>query len=246
MPRPPKKGLDWFKLDTSLDDKIQLIEAECGLLGFAIVLKLLQKVYRDEGYFCRWTEREGFLFSRNEAVRKEEAETVVAKAVKYELFDESLFSAYGILTSRGIQKRYFAAIGERTGDVELIGEYLLVEPPDRPNVTVVYPHSTVEPVDNPVDNSDNSDAPKNQSGAINPINRPINSIDRPGNDFQENKNEFIDRQTELIGPETGFIDPEVHRGEEINTRRGACGYVDNFGEVRNHGPPGIRSEEEKR
>ncbi|MBQ4336486.1 MAG: NAD-binding protein, partial [Lentisphaeria bacterium] len=39
-----KKGLDWFPLDTRLDDKFELIEAEFGAAGFAVVIKLLQRI----------------------------------------------------------------------------------------------------------------------------------------------------------------------------------------------------------
>lgn len=35
-----KSGIDYFPLDVSLDDKFELIEAEFGLTGFAVVVKL--------------------------------------------------------------------------------------------------------------------------------------------------------------------------------------------------------------
>ena len=36
MPRPDKKGLDYFELDCYLDDIFGMIEAEFGYKGFAI------------------------------------------------------------------------------------------------------------------------------------------------------------------------------------------------------------------
>ena len=44
MARPLKDGVDYFPLDTVLDTKFELIEAEYGLTGFAVVVKLLQKI----------------------------------------------------------------------------------------------------------------------------------------------------------------------------------------------------------
>ena len=45
MARLNKIGLDYFPLDTDieLNDKIQLIESEFGLKGFAIIIKLFIK-----------------------------------------------------------------------------------------------------------------------------------------------------------------------------------------------------------
>lgn len=56
MPRPIKEGLDYFELDCQMNDKIKLIQAEFGLKGFAIVVKLYQKIYGGHGYYCEWNE----------------------------------------------------------------------------------------------------------------------------------------------------------------------------------------------
>ena len=56
MARPRKIGLDYFALDCRDNEKIKLIQAEFGLKGFAIVVKLLQKIYGELGYYCEWDE----------------------------------------------------------------------------------------------------------------------------------------------------------------------------------------------
>ena len=45
MARPIKSGLDYFPLDVDIDqdDKVAIIEAEHGMLGFGIVIKLLNE-----------------------------------------------------------------------------------------------------------------------------------------------------------------------------------------------------------
>lgn len=46
MARPQKEGLDYFPLDTDIaeDEKILYLEAETGLEGFAIYVKLLSTI----------------------------------------------------------------------------------------------------------------------------------------------------------------------------------------------------------
>lgn len=59
------EGLDYFSLDTDIDqdDKVAIIEAQHGMLGFGVVIKLLMKIY-SEGYYYDWTEKEQILFSK--------------------------------------------------------------------------------------------------------------------------------------------------------------------------------------
>lgn len=56
MGRQNRVDLPYFELDCRMDTKIELIEAEFGLKGFAIVIKLYQHIYGGEyGYYCEWT-----------------------------------------------------------------------------------------------------------------------------------------------------------------------------------------------
>ena len=45
MARPVKEGLEYFPLDCDIDqdDKVALIEAQHGIKGFGVVIKLLMK-----------------------------------------------------------------------------------------------------------------------------------------------------------------------------------------------------------
>ena len=52
--RPNKAGLDYFELDCHMNDKVRLIQAEYGLKGFAVVVKLYQTIYGQKGYYCEW------------------------------------------------------------------------------------------------------------------------------------------------------------------------------------------------
>ena len=116
-------GINYFPLNVHLDDKFELIEAEFGLKGFAIVVKLFQKIYGQQGYYCEWTEDVALLFGKNVGLGGDAVSEIVRAAIKRGIFDSELYDKYQILTSRGIQERYFEAVSRRK-EVEVRKEYL--------------------------------------------------------------------------------------------------------------------------
>jgi len=129
--------LEYFPLDVDIDqdDKIQLIEARFGITGFAIVIKLFMKIYK-EGYYYKWTEKEQLLFSKRINVDINLVNDVINECIKWGLFDSTLYEKYKILTSKGIQRRYLEATGRRK-QVELIKEYCLIDSSKYSNVVFV-------------------------------------------------------------------------------------------------------------
>ena len=123
-----KSGLDYFPLACSFEDKVELIEAEFGLRGLAIIVKLYQKIYGEFGYYCEWNDEVALLFSRK-ACGLAEGDNVVSEVIKATIkrgiFDKDMFLKYGILTSVGIQKRYFEA-AKRRNEIEVEKSYLLL------------------------------------------------------------------------------------------------------------------------
>lgn len=105
-----KKHLDYFPLDVHLDEKFELLEAEYGLKGFGVIIKLYQRIYGNEGYYCKWDEEVALLFSKSINEGCSAVSEIVKTAVKRGLFNERLFKQYGILTSSGIQMRYLNVI----------------------------------------------------------------------------------------------------------------------------------------
>lgn len=123
-----KSGLEYFPLDVCLDEKFELIEAEFGLTGFAVVVKLLQRIYGQQGYYCEWTKEVALLFGRQcgFAPGDNAVSEIVSAAVRRGIFDKKLYERYRILTSRGIQMRYLEAVSRRKS-VEIKKQYLLVD-----------------------------------------------------------------------------------------------------------------------
>ena len=155
--RQNKVGLDYFELDCHMDEKIELIEAEYGLKGFAIVVKLYQSIFSGFGYYCEWFPDISVLWARRLGLShggdygsvgsasdegslpgfpKNLINDVVAASIRRNIFSKELFQRYGILTSSGIQKRYLSATSKRE-KVELKKEYLLISiPQNRENVVI--------------------------------------------------------------------------------------------------------------
>lgn len=118
MARPQKEGLDYFPLDTDMDikdDKIQLLEAKYGITGFGVLIKLLMKIY-SEGYYYKWGEKESLLHSKRVNVDINIVNDIVSDSVKWGMFDSEIYSKYKILTSNGIQKRFWE-VAKRRNDV---------------------------------------------------------------------------------------------------------------------------------
>ncbi len=144
-----KKGIDYFPLDVNLDEKFDLLEAACGLDGFAIVLKLYQRIYQN-GYFCAWNQSIATRFAYLLHVRVEKLLKTVGIAVENELFDGPLLKRFQILTSRGIQKRYLL-ITSRRQSIEIYRPYLLLKDNEIPvpaRKHLVFVHTKPISVDN--------------------------------------------------------------------------------------------------
>lgn len=137
--RQNKVNLDYFELDCHMDDNVKLVQAEYGLKGFAVFVKLLQKIYGERGYYCEWTPDQELLFASENGLNGGSLQLlrdIVSACIRRNLFSDRLYEEYGILTSSGVQKQYLKATAKREV-VELKKEYLLITVPEKvENVTV--------------------------------------------------------------------------------------------------------------
>ena len=139
--RQNKVGLDYFELDCQMEEKVRLIQAEYGLKGFAVFVKLLQKIYGERGYYCEWTQDSELLFMSENGLDSgflQLLREIVSACIRRNIFSERLYKEYGILTSSGVQKQYLKATVKREV-VDLKKEYLLISVPK--NITNVVINS---------------------------------------------------------------------------------------------------------
>ena len=122
-------GIEFFSFDVDFfnDDKVALIEAEFGQKGSYVAVRLLCKIY-SEGYYYKWGEDECLLFSKKMGAGFVPSliTEIVNGLIRRGFFDKTVFDSFGILTSAGIQKRYFEAT-KRRQNVIVDKRYLLTD-----------------------------------------------------------------------------------------------------------------------
>lgn len=123
--RPLKHGVSYFPLDVIMCDKLELIESEHGIKGFGVVVKLYQKIYADN-YYIIWDKKALLVFSNRINVDINSINAIINSCIEWKVFDNGLYKKYSILTSQGIQKRFFEII-KRRKVVEACKDFLLIE-----------------------------------------------------------------------------------------------------------------------
>lgn len=129
MARPKKSGLDYFPFDIDFfyDEKVVCVAGEFGLKGEICLIHLLCAVYRN-GYFVEWTKPLRYkLLKELPGVSGGLLSQIVESSVRWGFFDKDLFDSAHILTSRGIQRRYFE-VGRRRISADASLPYLLIPP----------------------------------------------------------------------------------------------------------------------
>ncbi len=121
-----KKGLDYFPFETHGDDRLDLFQAECGILGFGIYVKILARIYGTEGYFCEASDENLRLFAQALRVPFEEMKQVVESLLLRDIFSLELYSEYEILTSAEVQRIFLTAVNRRK-EVRMKEEYIVLD-----------------------------------------------------------------------------------------------------------------------
>ena len=148
MARPIKQGLDYYPLDVGFlqDVKIRRIMRACGIQCIPVLISLLANIYRNDGYFLRWSPDMSFLIADELGVSEGAVTATVDKAVQVDFFNANMYECYGVLTSEGIQSRFFEAASRRR-EVRYDARFLLI------NVNVYKNLVNVD--NNPVNVDDN-------------------------------------------------------------------------------------------
>ena len=115
MSRMMKTGLDYFPMDVNFfqNAKIECVAQTYGHAGVVAVVRLMTYIY-SHGYFMEWNELACRKLMINvDGLTQEQAEGLVEFLVEWKFFDREMFEAHGVLTSKGIQERYFEATRKR-------------------------------------------------------------------------------------------------------------------------------------
>lgn len=107
MGRLSLKGLEYFSVDTTWETNVKLVKAKFGTLeGSGFLTELWASIYR-ENYYREWNEENELLFA--DEIKREVAwvHEVIEYCFDKKIFDRAIFDSKKVLTSHGIQKRYF-------------------------------------------------------------------------------------------------------------------------------------------
>ena len=128
------KKLSYFPLDTQFfeNEKIEMLMANFGFEVSGVYIKLLCKIYTN-GYYMRWNETicKVFTYSLHSRFNSKKVQQIIDFLVEFNFFNKKLFLEHQILTSKGIQERFFEIISRRKNFVCENVEYLLVPIPKR-------------------------------------------------------------------------------------------------------------------
>ena len=121
-----RNGIDFFPYPSLNNSALQLLEAKYKLKGIGVYVKLLQKIFSDEGYFYKISDDVILLLKQELNLQPADniIQDVIDECIARELFDKSKYVKYSILTSEEIQKEYLNAVRKRK-NVDLVKNYLL-------------------------------------------------------------------------------------------------------------------------
>jgi len=106
MARPKKVGLEYFPLDCKMDDKVEILEAEYGLEGFAVYIKLLQEIYQtDEGVLDMSVVFRWKTLGKRYGIDGKQLENIINLCLEVGLFCKVCYADGQKLTSNGVKKR---------------------------------------------------------------------------------------------------------------------------------------------
>lgn len=141
MARPQKTGLDYFPVDTTWERNMLILKAKYQLVGVGCIIEIYSAIYR-EGYFIPWDDDTKALFMASNAIDADTLDGILSLAMDKDILSREMFDGLGVLTSRGIQKRW-VQISKESGrkciaiapDMDLISEDMADIPPGNPRET---------------------------------------------------------------------------------------------------------------
>jgi hypothetical protein len=124
--RNTKQGIDYFPLDVQFDDRVELFLLEKEAVGLAVLITLFQIIYQNEGYYTVNGKDLFLLIKKRINVDINEIDSCINVLLERNILHKTLYEKYNILTSSGIQKRFFDA-AKRKKEVKTVAEFLLID-----------------------------------------------------------------------------------------------------------------------
>lgn len=163
----PKQGIDYAGWSVDIfdgDKKIDKLLDAKGWKGFGIYFFLCQRAYKVNGYFYEWGYDDCATTARKMGggISSGTVKETVDYCLQVDLFDKRLFDEWGVLTSRGIQRRFWTVLSERRNKT-VYSEYWLLKPEECKGLVKVNLFSNVQPTNDHLQSTDNDSPPIKES-----------------------------------------------------------------------------------
>lgn len=163
----PKQGIDYSGWSVDIfdgDKKIDKLLDAKGWKGFGIYFFLCQRAYKTNGYFYEWGYDDCATTARKMGggINSGTVKETVDYCLQVDLFDKGLFDRWGVLTSRGIQRRFWAVLSERRSKI-VYEEYWLLKPEECKGLVKVSLNSDVQPTNDDVQAANDDSSPIKKS-----------------------------------------------------------------------------------
>ena len=114
MPRPQKKGFDYFPFDVDFfsDRKVKILRARYGADGLTVYLYLLCEIYKS-GFYTKLDKDFEFIIADDLNMSVEKIQQIITFLSERSLLDGTLLRSDTVLTSAGIQKRWQEMVKSR-------------------------------------------------------------------------------------------------------------------------------------
>ncbi len=137
----PKIGIDFAGWNVNVfdnDTKIDKLLCSKGWLGFSVYFWLCMKAYGTDGYYYRFCYDDCASIARKmgSGISERTVSETVDYCLQISLFDKGRFDEWQILTSRGIQRRYWCVL-QRRRVKKVYQEFWLLEDNECPGIVKV-------------------------------------------------------------------------------------------------------------
>lgn len=158
----PKQGIDYAGWSVDIfdgDKKIDKLLNAKGWKGFGIYFFLCQRAYKTNGYYYEWGYDDCATTARKMGggINSGTVKETVDYCLQVDLFDKRLFEEWGVLTSRGIQRRFWTVLSERRSKT-VYQEYWLLKSEECKGLVKVSLKSDMQPTNNDLQ-ATNTDMP---------------------------------------------------------------------------------------
>lgn len=145
----PKQGIDYSGWSVDIfdgDKKIDKLLDAKGWKGFGIYFFLCQRAYKTNGYFYEWGYDDCATTARKMGggINSGTVKETVDYCLQVDLFNKGLFDRWGVLTSRGIQRRFWSVLSERRNKT-VYDEYWLLKPEECKGLVKVSLNPDLQP-----------------------------------------------------------------------------------------------------